>query len=418
MDLLLDVQLQLSRVVASVTKPPRSFVTSCPTSTVLMTPVLIHIEQLLDEIRATTRAIVSKHSVLAIPSPITAKNTTEFADFRVKLESEDVVDYASETETEDDEKDGREEEQRDGGEIRDGIGGKRPRDAEDDEGEAQCKRQNTQLESEKDIQLRRSIEKVVQSATECSSLRKDAPTQIVWKAVTGLIQSSTHAIKQMLKMTQDGRIPDLKLADDFSEAMVQLPVIITHHHAKKKMSPNWIKTTSANLKHLYSYAKKNPTWPTCLSDSSIESTPEAIRGLWEVAAPDLLHKMEGFIEHVTKGGPLHADQMEKPVGKLASFFRKDFKSPKSREMAKRTEEEWGRFAVIGKVLAEWIYESQKAKKPPKMRKHLLRFDLQLKGFAKKNPNRVPPILLEASTILVEWLSQKNASKPATDLASS
>ncbi|KAG1692145.1 hypothetical protein DVH05_025765 [Phytophthora capsici] len=418
MDLLLDVQQQLSQVVNSLAQPPESFTTTGPTSTTLMTPVLIHIEQLLDEIRATTRAIVSRNSVqvnTTIPSTTSTTRSTESQDFRVKLESEDVVDYASETETEDEEKDERE----DRVEIHDTIGEKPSRQAEDDGDKPHHKRQDTPLEPVREAQLRRSIEKLVECVTVCSNVRKDAPSKMIWTSVTRLTQASSHVIKQMLKYTQDGAIPNVKLAEKFSNAMVQLPVLITRHQERKKQSQSWIETTSDNLKHLCNYAKSNPTWPTCLSDLPFESTPEAIRGLWGVATPDLLDKMEEFIERVMKGGPLRADQMEKPVGKLASFLRKDFKAGKAKEKrSERTEEDWNRFSAIGKTLAEWIYTSQKTTKPPKMQKHLLRFDLQLKGFAKRNPDRVPPILLEASTILVEWMSQKNAGKPTTDSASS
>ncbi|KAL3660554.1 hypothetical protein V7S43_014309 [Phytophthora oleae] len=420
MDLLLDVQLQLSRVVTSMAQPSQSFATSCPTSTALMTPVLIYIEQLLDEIRATTRAIVSKHSVLestAIPSANSAKTSAKFADFRAKLESEDVTGYTSETGTEDEEKYRPAEEQRGSGEIREGVGGKRSRECEDNEDEPPCKRQDTHLETEKGIQLRHSVNKVVQCIAECSGVSKDTQLEVMCPAVTRLVQASAHAIKQMRKLTQDERVPNAKLAKAFSDAVMQLLEIIIRHHVKREVSPKWVAATSANLKHIFHYTKKHPAWPICLSDSAFEATSGAIRGLCETAAPDLLRKMEVLIECVSEGGQLNADRIEQPLGKLGSLFRTDFKAYKAKENTTRSEEEWSRFAVIGKVLAEWIYEAQKAKEPPKMQAYLRRFDRQRKGFAKKNPNRVPTILLKASTILAGWVSLKNARKPETDPAS-
>lgn len=402
MDLLLNVQLQLAQIANSLAQPSHAFATSRHPSTA-QAPVLIGIERLLDEIRAATRAIVLKNSErerTAMSSTYTTTRPTELRSFRFKLESE------SETETEDEEKHEREEEQRYSG---DGIGAKRSREGEDDE-DIQSKSKGTQLETEKAIQLRRSIGKVVQSVTEFSSVGNDTPAPILHQALAGLEQTSAHAISQMRKLTHDGRIPDLKLAQEFSNAMVQLPELIMRHRAKRELNPKWVSATSANLKHIFHHARKHPAWPKCLSAPSFQATWEIIRGFCEMAAPDLLHKMEVLIENVSKGGPLHADRLEQPLGKLASLFLTDVKGYRAKENTTRSEEEWSRFAQIGRVLAEWIHEAQKAQKPPKMRTYLRKFDRQLNSFAAKNPNRVPQLLLEASTILAGFVSQKKVPK--------
>ncbi|KAG6590850.1 uncharacterized protein IUM83_19078 [Phytophthora cinnamomi] len=99
MDRLLEVQQQLTRLAAGLAEHSQLANSSLPPAAA-MTPILIHIEQLLDEIRASTRAVVAKASKSRQPEPRPAKRL-KTADFRVNLESEDVVDYESETETED-----------------------------------------------------------------------------------------------------------------------------------------------------------------------------------------------------------------------------------------------------------------------------------------------------------------------------
>ncbi|KAG7376228.1 hypothetical protein PHYPSEUDO_013999 [Phytophthora pseudosyringae] len=186
MDLLLDVQLQLSRVAAGITRhgPPLSSAPAPPTASV--TPVLIHIEQLLDEIRAATRAIVAKASQPPRSTDTLAAKPLANEDFRVKLESDDVVDYESETETEDEATAGPE---KTNGETFHGVGVKRSREGEGEEKEEPLlKRANicdSQDAAPKAVaQMSAVVKNYSLSATKCVTLDAQTSQKAICRALS------------------------------------------------------------------------------------------------------------------------------------------------------------------------------------------------------------------------------------------
>ncbi|KAG6958653.1 hypothetical protein JG688_00010418, partial [Phytophthora aleatoria] len=161
-----------------------------------MTPVLIHIEQLLDEIRSATRAIVAEASTQRTEESTVTK-TAEYEDFRIKLESEDLVDYESETETEDEAAVEQEKEKQDEHELMGGIGVKRSREDEDQgkEEEPGLKRQELDVvpKANHESRLRDNLASFVRQARECLELSEDEAAPTVWKAITGGTDSPDYA---------------------------------------------------------------------------------------------------------------------------------------------------------------------------------------------------------------------------------
>ncbi|KAF1783213.1 hypothetical protein JG687_00004141 [Phytophthora cactorum] len=198
----------------------------------------------------------------------------------------------------------------------------------------------------------------------------------------------------MVRLIQDGGNISDNIAVDFRDAVVLLPSIIERHQEKKKVSQNYIAGTAKRIAEVVAHAKKNWDVPLCLTDPQLESTPRILTEVWDSSGPNLLSKMENLIERLSCIGALEPDRMEKPLGKLASIFCKDIQTCKQKNNRPRAEEDWSRFARIAEVLAEWVRLAERATEPPKLRPHLVRFDRQIKGFAKKNPGRIPPTLLE------------------------
>ncbi|ETO61695.1 hypothetical protein F444_20323 [Phytophthora nicotianae P1976] len=391
MDVLLNVEQQLVRVADALMLPSNYSHASRVPSAAILTPVLIHIEQLLDEIRSKTRAIVAQASRQRTEELTNTKNA-EFEDLRIKLETQDLVDYDSETETEDEA--AVEKEKEGENELMTGVGVKRSRDDETEKAEEpKLKRQELAVVRNRN-RLRDNVAIFVKQAKKCSELREDEEAATVRKAMTTLMHRSSLSLKGMVGLIQDGGNISEAIAADFRDAVVLLPTVIERHQEKRKISRNWIEGTTKSIAQVVAHAKKNADVPACLADPQLEAMPRSITEIWASSGPDLLRKMENYIEQLTRFGALEPDRMEKPLGKLASIFRKDIQTCKQKNSASRTEEDWSRFARIAEVLVEWICLAERATEPPNLRPHLLRFDRQIKGFAKKNPGRIPPNLIE------------------------
>ncbi|KAL4172408.1 hypothetical protein KRP22_007572 [Phytophthora ramorum] len=369
-----------------------------------MTPVLIRIEQLLDEIRVCTRSIVASASQ-KIRAEKKRTQPIEREDFRLKLESGDVVDYDSETETEDE---GKEEEK--GEEPVDTVGVKRSRDAEDGDiqEEPKLKRSKGGKVALDNNSLCKLVRLYVQSAEECCVLKKGERLPIVKKAMNKVAKSTTTSMNTMLEFIRDGGVPSEDAATDFRDATILLPSIIARCRNERKITNKWITATTKNIAEITALARENACLPTCLSDQQLVETQFAITKVWNDPGPELLRKMEIFIDCMSKPGSLNPECMGKPLGKLASLFRNDVKACKPASKSSRTEKDWTRFATIGEVLADWIQQSERATRSPMLRPHLLGFDRQLQGFAKCHPGRVPASLLESSAVLVGFVAQKGS----------
>ncbi|KAE9285820.1 hypothetical protein PF008_g26817 [Phytophthora fragariae] len=397
MDKLLDIQLQLSRIAADVADP--SHLKSASLSPVaVMTPVLIVIEQLLDEIRVSTRAIVAKaleHRQLE-PRPTKRLRTD---DFRVELQSEDVVDDESETETQDEatgyqvaeaEEMKQEENEDDANEV-DTV-----------TGEAHCKPRESTLDPNAAAELEKQIKKCVKSYTnitrKAAELNDKADANQVGRAMSTIARWSSVSMTKLLKLIEGGGVPSVEVANDFCDATVMLPAITDRHRSERSMNHKWYSTVIQMIEQITAIAKINTQLPRCLSDLKLDTTLQQLKEQWATIEPDLLHKMEGYISRVkSQPGALESDRIGKTVGKLASLFRHDCRlSSRGRKPSTipRTEECWTRFAQIGEVLAEWILLCEQATSKSKLPAQLPCFERKLRGFAKSNPGRVPASLLQ------------------------
>ncbi|OWZ08596.1 hypothetical protein PHMEG_00018831 [Phytophthora megakarya] len=388
MEVLLDVQLQLSHVVADVTL--RSQANGFSSSPVAMTPVLINIEQLLDDIRAATRLIVANASTHRVTEPPRA-TPMEIDDFRIKLESEDVVDYESETETENENEESEDE-------RNENIGVKRHREEEEVETdeEPDTKRQESAIYNEADSKSAKLVKEYLESAKSCSILDIDVELTTLQKKITHLAGLTTRSMLQMVRSLQAGKNPSVNIATDFRDATVLLPKIVTRHHERRNMSSKWLTTTTKSIGQILAFGKKRPEVPKCLSDPRLVYTQGTLSKMdgFARSPPNLLDNMEKLIKHLSDIGVLEPDRMEGPLGKLASIFRKYFTSLKSPNTPVPTEQDWSRFTTIANVLTDWIHLAQQAKTPPKLRPPLAGFERQLKGFKKVNPGRIPDSLLQ------------------------
>ncbi|KAF4132546.1 hypothetical protein GN958_ATG18276 [Phytophthora infestans] len=411
MDVLLNIEQQLARVIDAIAVPGTTHASQVPSPST-MTPVLIHIEQLLDKIRSATRAIVAEASQQRTED-LTATKAAEFDDFRIKLETEDIVDYESETETEDEAPVEQEKEKGDEHKRVSGlIGVKRSRENEEEkEQEPALKRQERASTSKSNTENRLgdNLARLLQQARKCLELSEEAAVQTVWKAITKLMHLSSLSLNGMVSLIQDGGAIGQAIAVDFRDAVLLLPSIIERHQKKRKVSQSWIAGISKSIAEVVAHAKDNSDVPACLADPQLEATSQNLTEIRDSSGPDLLRKMENLIYHLTRKDVLEPDRMEKPLGKLASIFRKDMQTCKKKKTP-RTDEDWGRFYRIAEILAEWIRLAERASEPPELRPHLRRFDRQIKGFVKKNPGRIPPTLLEGSVILVGFATPTNVNK--------
>ncbi|KAI9991629.1 hypothetical protein PInf_016972 [Phytophthora infestans] len=378
MDVLLNIEQQLARVIDAIAVPGTTHASQVPSPST-MTPVLIHIEQLLDKIRSATRAIVAEASQQKTED-LTATKAAEFDDFRIKLETEDIVDYESETETEDEAPVEQEKEKGDEHKRVSGlIGVKRSRENEEEkEQEPALKRQERASTSKSNTENRLgdNLARLLQQARKCLELSEEAALQTVWKAITKLMHLSSLSLNGM---------------------------------KKRKVSQNWIAGIAKSIAEVVAHAKDDSDVPACLADPQLEATSQNLTEIRDSSGPDLLRKMENLIYHLTRIDVLEPDRMEKPLGKLASIFRKDMQTCKKKKTP-RTDEDWSRFYRIAEILAEWIRLAERASELPELRPHLRRFDRQIKGFVKKNPGRIPPTLLEGSAILVGFATPTNVNK--------
>ncbi|EGZ19092.1 hypothetical protein PHYSODRAFT_297762 [Phytophthora sojae] len=423
MDKLPDIQQQLSRIAADVAEHSQ-LDSVAPSPAAEMTPVLIHIEQLLDEIRASTRAIVAKASRQGRPEPRpTKRRRTD--DFRVKLESEDVVDYESETETEDEaaadqtgdaeemdegekeegeEEEGEEEEEHDDDDDTGdagGLAGSKLQEGKSEEhgDEFEEKPHKRMLDPEAaaalEKQLRKSVKSYLAITRKVADVDEKTDLNRAEQVMAIVGRWSGASMIQLLKLLRGGGVPSVEVATDFCDATVLLPSTIAVHRSQQGMNQKWFSLTMKRIQQISALAKANCDIPKCLSDAKLDVTRERLQEHSTNTKTDFLRQMEVYIERMkSQDGVLEPDRVEKRVGKLASLFHHDFKLCSKRKTPPRTEENWRRFAQIGEVLAEWILVGERATSGPNLPAHLESFERQLRGFAKKNPGRVPASLLQ------------------------
>ncbi|GMF45743.1 unnamed protein product [Phytophthora fragariaefolia] len=370
MDALLALQEQLARVAESARGA-----SAARDSPGAMTPVLIRIEQLLDEIRASARAIAASAA-----EPELRRQRTD--DFRVKVEAEDAVDY-SDTETEDDAANDQ---------ILDPpvcVGLKRPRD---DEQEGKSGQVENKRERHLERQLAKSVNAYVWAVKEANELGASDGKEQVKKTLENMKRCCTTAMHNMLPFVSHGGVVSNEVAVTFRDATLTLRDIVEKHLEHDEMGSKWINATASSIGLVLARAKRASEQPAALTDTRLESVKSALA---DHGQPDFLRKMELLIERTISNGELDPDRIEKPLGKLASFYRNDLKAAiKLQKKAPRSEENWYRFSLVSDELTKWIHLVKLATTPPKLRAHLSTFEQHLKGFAKRNPGRVPVLLLQ------------------------
>ncbi|GMF21021.1 unnamed protein product [Phytophthora lilii] len=364
METLLEVQRQLARVAADM-HPPSA---GAPAPHAALTPVLIHIEQLLDEIRAAARAVVAAAHVAP--------------DFRRVLEAEDVVDYESETETEDETEDTQSQEP---------ATGKRPAEAAEDEPEPKRQMTHDNKPQEQDHKLARKVSKFFELAQQVSESEDQAEETLLTKLKGSFTVSTTH----MLTVLEGGGVPSEHVAMLFRDASLLLCDAITKYRDGRGMTQKWVVGTLQKLGNVVKSAKCKPRELAALIDEKLQMRLYVLQEQWKEVRSNDLGKMQQFIDRVMADGKLEADQVARPLAKLACFFRTDLKTcTRLHRTSPRTEEEWVRFSQISEILAQWIHLVQQASSPPKLQPYLSTFQNHLNCFAKKNPGRVPNTLLE------------------------
>ncbi|KAG7383639.1 hypothetical protein PHYPSEUDO_003514 [Phytophthora pseudosyringae] len=293
-NILRHVERELARLATEVElqgQAPTAFGDSARCSA-----TLVHIDQLLDQIRSSTRALAAaaEEEVCTVEIPAQASG--------------------SETETED-------EELKDDSELFTAAGRKRPREEEAEQHQSKhvTTAERLKLYDERGTELRDTVQRFLECSMALEKLREEEKRQVVRMEVSNLLNRCGKAMALMLRFLVDGGVSSEETASAFRDATVLVPVILDCHMTQKSGSD----TTITSIELIFAFGKGNPDLPAPLTDLRLESARVALQHERDRNGTEYLHKMEVLAEDMGSLKGVQNDGL--PFGEFASYFYRDIR---------------------------------------------------------------------------------------------